>query len=79
VRRVFWGLVGVGLGAALGIALARWTSRTRERYAPGNLAREAAARAAGLAERLRRAVEAGREAMEAREAELRAELGLPER
>jgi hypothetical protein len=76
VRRVFWGLVGIGIGAAVGIAVVRWAGKTKERYSPPNLAREAGAAAAGLGDRLRAAIEAGREEMVVREAEIREELGL---
>jgi hypothetical protein len=78
VRRVFWGLVGIGIGAAVGVAVVRWAGRTKERYSPPNLAREAGAAAAGLGQRLRAAVEAGRQEMVVREAEIREELGLPQ-
>jgi hypothetical protein len=78
VRRVFWGLVGVGIGAAVGIAVVRWAGKTKERYSPPNLAREAGAVAAGLGDRLRAAIEAGRQEMVVREAEIREELGLPQ-
>lgn len=77
MRRVFWGLVGIGIGVTVGIAVVRWTGRTKERYSPPNLAREAGSYAAGLGERLRRAIEAGREEMIVKEAEIRDELGLP--
>ena len=76
MRRVFWGLVGIGIGAAVGIAVVRWAGKTKERYSPPNLAREAGAAAAGLGDRLRAAIEAGREEMVVREAEIREELGL---
>ena len=76
MRRVFWGLVGIGIGAAVGIAVVRWAGRTKERYSPPNLAREAGAAAANLGERLREAVEVGRREMVVREAEIREELGL---
>lgn len=78
MRRVFWGLVGIGIGAAVGIAVVRWAGRTKERYSPPNLARGAGSYAMGLGERLRSAIEAGREEMIVREAELREELGLNE-
>ncbi|MGH2726894.1 MAG: hypothetical protein ACRDKS_07935 [Actinomycetota bacterium] len=76
MRRIFWGLVGIGIGVTVGIAVVRWTSRTKERYSPPNLAREAGSYAAGLGGRLRRAIEAGREEMVVKEAEIREELGL---
>jgi hypothetical protein len=78
VRRVFWGLVGIGIGAAVGIAVVRWAGKTKERYSPPNLAREAGAAVGSLGERLRVAIEAGRHEMMVREAEIREELGLPQ-
>jgi hypothetical protein len=75
---MFWGLVGIGVGAAVGIAVVRWAGKTKERYSPPNLAREAGAAAAGVGQRLRAAIEAGRQEMIVREAEIREELGLPQ-
>ena len=77
MRRVFWGLVGIGIGAAVGVAVVRWAGRTKERYSPPNIAREAGTKAGEIGERLRRAIEAGRAEMIVKEAELREELGLP--
>lgn len=78
MRRVFWGLVGIGIGAVVGVAVVRWAGRTKERYSPPNLAREAGSYATGLGERLRAAIEVGRQEMIVREAEIREELGLPQ-
>jgi hypothetical protein len=78
MRRVFWGLVGIGIGAAVGVAVVRWAGKTKERLSPPNLAREAGSVAADLGDRLRRAIEAGRQEMIVREAEIREELGLPQ-
>ena len=76
MRRIFWGLVGIGIGVTVGVAAVRWANKTKERLSPPNLAREAGSAAASLAERLRGAVEAGRAEMIIREAEIREELGL---
>ena len=78
MRRIFWGLVGIGIGATIGIAAVRWANKTKERLSPPNLAREAGSAAASIAQRLRSAVEAGRAEMVVREAEIREELGLPQ-
>ena len=78
MRRVFWGLVGIGIGVTVGVAVVRWANRTKEKYSPPNIAREAGSYAAGLGERLRSAIDAGRQEMAVREAEIREELGLPE-
>lgn len=77
MRRVFWGLVGVGLGVVVGAQVVRWANKTKARYSPPNVAREAGGKLASLVERARDAVAAGAEEMAAREAELRHELGLP--
>jgi len=74
---VFWGLVGIGLGAVVGAQVVRWANRTKAKYAPPNLAREAGGKIAGFADRLRETVQLGLEEMDQAEAEIRAELGLP--
>lgn len=76
MRRTFWALVGVGIGAALGVAAVRAANRTKQRLSPGNIARQTSARSGALADRLRDAFDAGRQEMGRREAELRAELKL---
>jgi len=77
MRRLFWALVGVGAGAALGVGAMRWASRTAERLAPGSLAERALEAAADWRVRLAGAVEEGQAAMAEREAELRALLAEP--
>lgn len=77
MRRIFWGVVGLGAGAVIGVAVVRWAGKTKQRYAPPNLAREAGAAAAGFFDRLREAIDAGRDEMARAEAEIRADLGLP--
>jgi hypothetical protein len=72
VKRVFWGLVGVGLGAAVGVGLTRWARRTAEQLAPQSVLERAVAGSRELWTRLAEAVEEGRAAMAEREAELRA-------
>lgn len=76
MRRLFWAMLGVGLGAVVGAQAVRWASRTKQRYAPPTLAREAAGRVSGLKARLRVAVEEGLAEMSRSEAEIRADLGL---
>jgi len=77
VKRVFWGMVGIGLGAVVGAMVVRWAGKTKERYSPPNLAREAGGKMASFADRLKGAVSAGLEEMTHAEAEIRADLGLP--
>ena len=66
MRRVFWTLFGIGMGAAVGVGVMRWTRRTAERLTPGS-----------MGERLGDALDEGRAAMAEREAELRAQLVEP--
>jgi len=77
MRRLFWGLVGVGAGAAIGVGAMRWASRTVERLAPSSLAERAFESAADWRVRLAEAFEEGQAAMAEREAELRARLAEP--
>ena len=77
MRRLFWGLVGVGAGAAIGVSAMRWASRTAERLAPGSLAERAVEAAGDWRARLADALEEGQAAMAEREAELRALLAEP--
>jgi len=76
VRRLFWTLVGVGLGAVVGIAIVRSVQRTKERYSPSGIAGRAGEAGEELRARLAEAIQVGRRAMAEKEAELRAELGL---
>jgi hypothetical protein len=77
MKRIFWGLVGLGLGAVVGVGVMRWASRTADRLAPRSLASELLETAADWRERLAEALEEGRAAMAEREAELRARLAEP--
>ena len=52
MKRVFWGLVGLGMGAALGVGAMRWASRTADRLAPQSLASELLQAATDWRERL---------------------------
>ena len=77
MKRVFWGLVGIGMGAALGVGAMRWAQRTADRLAPQSLASELVQTATDWRERLGAALSAGQAAMAEREAELRAQLAEP--
>jgi hypothetical protein len=77
MKRIFWGLVGLGMGAAIGVGVMRWASRTADRLAPQSLAEDLVQTAAGWRERLGSALAAGQTAMAEREAELRAQLAEP--
>jgi hypothetical protein len=77
VRRLFWGMLGVGFGAVLGAGTVRWASRTAERLAPTSIGQRSLDAAVDWRRRLTAAVDEGREAMAAREAELRALYAEP--
>lgn len=77
MRRLFWATLGLGVGAALGVGAVRWASRTAERLAPASLGRRTLDAAGEWRARLAEALEEGRAAMAAREAELRAQHAGP--
>ena len=77
MRRIFWALVGVGAGVAIGVSVVRWASRTADRLAPRSLASELLEAAADWRGRLAAALSEGQAAMAEREAELRARLAEP--
>ena len=77
MKRVFWGRVGLGMGAVLGVSVMRWASRTADRLAPQSLASELFQTAADWRARLSGALEQGQAAMAEREAELRAQHAEP--
>jgi hypothetical protein len=76
MRRLFWLAVGLGAGATGTVLFSRWLQRQAERFAPPNLARQArqAVSSAGgdVAGSIGAAVDAFREGMAEREAQLRA-------
>jgi hypothetical protein len=77
MKRAFWALLGVGMGAAIGIGVMRWVSRTAERLTPRSVGQRALDTALQWRERLAGALEEGRAAMAEREVELRAQLVEP--
>lgn len=77
MKRVFWLIVGVGAGAVIGTQIVRSARAARERYAPASVAKRAGSASVGFAAKLRDAFDEGRAEMALREAELRAEIGLP--
>ena len=78
MKRLFWALFGIGLGAVVGVAAVRWASRTADSLKPDSLARRAFDVAGDWRLRLAEAVDEGRSAMAEREAELRALYAGPE-
>lgn len=76
LRRLFWALFGLALGAVLGVRLSNMVHRTRERTRPGTIA-EGAGRGVGtLQARLSAAVAEGRAAAAEREQLLRTRFGV---
>jgi hypothetical protein len=75
MKRIFTALVGLGAGVALGVWAVRKVEQTGQRLRPDALAASAGVRASSFGERLRDAVEEGRAAAAAKEAELRANYG----
>jgi len=73
VRRVLGFAVGIGLGLGLAYGIAKFLRRARTQL-PAVIANEAREAATSVGERLRRALEEGRLAMQATEAELRGKV-----
>lgn len=71
-KRLFFALLGLGAGVTLGIAGIRKLEAVQRRLSPEHVAGAAAMRVSGLSERVTAAVEEGRRAASAKEAELRA-------
>lgn len=71
-KRMFFAMVGLGAGVALGIWATGKVEQAQRRLSPEGLSRSATARADALRERLALALEEGRAAAAAKEAELRA-------
>lgn len=70
-KRTFFVLVGLGAGVTLGVWAVRKLEATTAKLTPDHLGGVAASRASALRERLVVALEEGRHAAGAREAELR--------
>jgi hypothetical protein len=71
MRRMFWTSLGIGLGAAAGVLVARRLRRTAEAFTPSSIA-------GGLAGTLRGFLDDVREGMHEREDELYSALGIEE-
>ena len=71
-KRLFFAMLGLGAGVALGVAVTRKIGKTQQAMRPDNVAANVAARAGGLRGRLAAAVAEGRNAAAGKEAELRA-------
>lgn len=73
-KRLLWLLIGVGFGFGMSFWVVRTVRRTVERYTPDRVSSDLAGAVRALGSDVRAAVAEGREAMQEREAELRAEL-----
>jgi hypothetical protein len=73
-KRLFWLLVGIGFGFGMSFWFMRFIRSTVERYSPERVSEDLAGAIRAFGQDLRAAVAEGREAMQEREAELRAEL-----
>jgi hypothetical protein len=76
VRKLFWALVGIGAGAVVGVQVTRWANKTKQKYSPPNMARQAGSKLEDLGARWKDAFAEGLEEMTRAEAEIRAELGI---
>jgi hypothetical protein len=71
-KRLFFAMIGLGAGVALGVYAVRKVEATQKALRPDALAAKAAAGASGVRSRWATAVELGRDAAQEKEAELRA-------
>ena len=74
MRRGFWVALGLGAGATSAIIASRWARKQADRVAPATIAREAKGGLLDLGKLVSESIAEGRQAMEDRERELRAEL-----
>jgi hypothetical protein len=74
VRRGFWVALGLGAGATGAVIASRWTKKQARRVAPQTLARGAKSGLLDLSRLVSESLQEGKQAMDARERELRAEL-----
>ena len=78
IRRGFWVGVGIGVGATAAILASRWARKQADRVAPATIAREAKGGLLDLGKLVSESIAEGRQAMEARERELRGDAGSDE-
>lgn len=74
-RRLFWLCIGAGFGFGVSFWMMRWVRETAARYAPDRVSAEVASAVRGIGDELKAAVAEGREAMRAREHDLRTSIG----
>ena len=73
-RRLFWLLIGLGLGFGSSFWMMRFVKETMARYSPERVSADLTGAVRGIGDDLRAAVAEGRTAMHVREAELRADV-----
>jgi hypothetical protein len=73
-RRGFWVALGLGAGATSALVASRWARKQADRVAPATIAREAKGGLLDLGKLVSESIAEGRQAMEERERELRAEI-----
>jgi hypothetical protein len=78
LKRVFFAMIGLGAGIALGGYAVRKVEHAQRRLAPDALVAAAGRRAGSLRDRVVQAIEAGRAAAVEREAGLRTAYGIGE-
>jgi hypothetical protein len=78
-KRLFWLMIGAGFGFGMSFWLIRVVRGTVERYKPERVSNDLAGAVRALSAELRDAVAEGRDAMRAREAELRSKVEISAR
>ena len=71
MRRAFWLMVGLGAGATAAVLASRRMRRAREAIAPATVAKEAKQVVSDVGQLIRESLEAGRQAMAEKEAQIR--------
>ena len=73
-KRLFWLMIGLGLGVGASFWVTRFVRRTVERYSPERISGDMTNAVKGLGKELRAALAEGRQAMRDREIEIRQEI-----
>jgi hypothetical protein len=73
-KRLFWLMMGAGLGFGMSFWIMRTVRETVERYSPHRISSDLSEAARAVGVDVRQAVADGRDAMRAHEAELRAQV-----